>query len=729
MGTARIDVTALEHLIKALSTVETELRHRIQDVANAPKVLVGASWYLPVARYSVFYSTPTIDAYLAWRADWEQKLRKALGLAYDMLAANPSLSLYDPVGIDEGDIDAALPALLPEERWLMGEQIGSKLASGLPLTDEEWDYYCRYCNTQDFNFGLWSKATPADLANATADLLAAFKTRLEANGIGNYPALSGLTDEQKRQFQDFRDQVIARMKAMGDSLATWAGVPGNAQTAADQITAALQSQTDPNVPLGMTILLGYGSFNSETALSVAEGMYDWANDPNTHWDSHSLLPGLVDPTNGQYYFDPVSSIPRVLGNNPEAANDFFTGGSSTILNVKGVDVPVDERIAWALGYPWDTDGIDAGIALFAASVPQPGPDGTPGEPSQLQAQVASQVVAGVSWRYQQSKTGGAPFPLGDGLAVGVASIMAAYMADGIEVANTEGVHGDLGHGNPVGDGGYGLGLTSDMFGLAIQALSAADPATAAILAQGWSDHLGDYLGRRWADKYAGMSQSEIDKAIQTFLQNPGGSPEGKWLAMAAEGLDFIGDNACWPYVDSGTETGQDLSKTILSSILTTATGVALGAISVGLGLAWTAAGLAVEVLSDVFGGWSGDNSDESIAAAVTGVSDSASGVWLARLASQGYFTPDSITGWQGDSHYANPFQPDAGGQTAVTQNEDGTYSLDPGSAAAQAWMDATGLGYAGRAMVTTAELRAPVGDNETGPDDNGKKYDKQVTLP
>lgn len=79
----------------------------------------------------------------------------------------------------------------------------------------------------------------------------------------------------------------------------------------------------------------------------SEQMYDWANDPNTPLGAHSLIPGLVvDPTNGRTYYDPVSGIPRVLGNNPEAANDFFTGGSSTIIHGKRAlsDTPLDNHV-------------------------------------------------------------------------------------------------------------------------------------------------------------------------------------------------------------------------------------------------------------------------------------------------------------------------------------------------------------------------------------------------
>ena len=305
--------------------------------------------------------------------------------------------------------------------------------------------------------------------------------------------------------------------------------------------------------------------------------------------------------------------------------------------------------------------------------------------------MVSQVLACVSWRYLESENGGYEFPPQPGLTQGIASIMAAYMADGIEIANGQGVHGDLGHGNPVGDGSFGLGLTSDMFGLSIQALSEVDPSSSVILAQGWSDHLTDYLGRRWAEQYGGKSQSEVAGGIQDFLTDHGDSPERDWLQSAVDWLDFIGDNARWPYVDHDTGKSTPVADIILLSVLSAAAGLVIGAVSAEAGVIWTLGGLAVTILGDVVGSVPDDDVDVRIGGAVTGVADGARDVWAAWLTEMGYFTPESIAGWEGHPHYVDPFQPGTNGTPAITQDENGVYHMDTASDAAQDWLAASGV--------------------------------------
>ena len=755
MGLASIDIDALEDLINHLQPVKDALAAARQKVVSADTRLSTVQWEcdqeylwsnmtgttggsgvesmasLPWVKVGRIEQIPGVRPYGEWMAEWQPVLRKTLSLAYDVYAALPGFGPHVPVvTIDEDGIDAQPLGYTPTEREQLGVDIGSKIANGEPLSDEDWVFLGRYGSDRNFVTGMYSEATVDQIGQLGGELAAGYGVDLAGFGFSDDVFPPGLSAEQKKQLEDLRAKYAGMLGALATSLATWANLPGNQDKVAQDILNVLQDcdVTNALAQTGLAIVLGYGSFNQNTALAVANGMYEWdlSHDVGDGCPP-KLSPGLVDPLTGVPVWDSVQGGLRILVNSPGAATSFFTdsdvGDVEPVPKVKGQSVPVNKHVQWLVDRPWADDGVGASLALFSASVPQPSQQTTEG-----QAQVASQVMAYVSWRYQESKKGEYEFPPQPGLTQGIASIMAAYMADGIEIANSQGVHTDLGHGNPVGDGSFGLGLTSDMFGLAIQALSEADPSSSVILARGWSDHLAEYLGRRWSEQYGGKSQAEVDKSIQDFLRDPGGSSEAKWLQHAADGLDFISDNARWPYVNTGHNP---FGNKILMAILSTAAGLAIGAISAGAGIAWTIGGLAVTILGDVLGPEDEGPGDKEIDDAVMSITGDAGDVWVAWLTSHGYFTPQSIAGWQGDPHYIDPFQSDGSNNSVITRNADGTYIMDITSSEGQNWLTESGFGQAGYNAVFATRLDAPLGsDTETTDKYNfDQPLNKQIKLP
>lgn len=267
--------------------------------------------------------------------------------------------------------------------------------------------------------------------------------------------------------------------------------------------------------------------------------------------------------------------------------------------------------------------------------------------------------------------------------------------------------------------------------MAIQGLSAADAAAAGIMARGWADHLPEYLYRRWAQEYDGLTPAEIEKAIQDFLRDPGRSKERDWLQSAVDGLDFIGDNARWPYVEVGTPDGATTAEKILDDVILAAVDIGVGAASAGAGIALTVGELAVSIYGDASspGAPPGASVDQSIDNGVVKVADQATDAWLQWLASKGYFSKEAMAAWKGDPHYADPYLTGTNGTPAVVQLDDGTGVIDPQSQSAQDWLAVTQFDKVGQGAVDDVQLQNPLDSDAADPGQTSGSHDKQVTLP
>jgi len=135
-----------------------------------------------------------------------------------------------------------------------------------------------------------------------------------------------------------------------------------------------------------------------------------------------------------------------------------------------------------------------------------------------------------------------------------ASIVAAYMPDVLQIVSGRRRPGADRFGHGIQDDGVGLGVSAQMFGLALRAIGTNTNNTATVV-QGWIDqlpaHLRDVLSPR------GTTPSAAD--IHNFLQDPGRHVSGSGsilpggaLFNAAMGLDFLSDNlaASWDSIDA-----------------------------------------------------------------------------------------------------------------------------------------------------------------------------------
>ena len=740
MGKASVDISALEHLINQLQVIEDEFADTIRMLKDSSSL----TW---AARYIPYY--PIDDfSYKAWRTDWETTLRKTLGLAYDMDSSYPGFGPRTAVpDIEESDIADTPVALTSQERRPKGAEIGAKIATGQDLTPEEWDYLYRYRNDTVFASGLYSNATPAQVAALAAAQAEGFDAMMHSFGVSDLSDLSNLTPEQQEDLRRAQADYRKHLAGLGGSLATWSNIPGNNETVANNIITALQG--GGAVSIGMTLILSYGNYNIRTTLLVANAMYDWDKNRDSSTTIDLNVNAVYRDADGNIITEPVIGVMGMLANNPFAANIFFTSGSEETVTIKGMPVPVNEHIKWAIDHHWDDYGDTAGRAFAAASVPTAGDDGSVAPPSEKQAQVASQLAAWIAYQYAQAKLNGEYYGVQYGIGNAIAAILGWYGADGTEIANDKGNHGSFGRGNERERGaGFGLGLSPDMYGLAIQALCKDDSTNAAILMQGWVNSLPEYM-TRWLIAPGETAPSVED--ILNFLRSPGMSNDdhntpADLLYSAAWALDFIYDNARQPWKDDDSLSEPEKARrdAILNSLLGS---ISADAAVAAMTKAASGAGVPGQVFSaplSVFEAINQGNqayrealeqlatqqANQDIDGAVDAASQAAALVWLQILAALGYFTPETVGGWSnaGDPSYYNPFEVDLGnGQTgsAIVQDEDGTYRFDFDSEAGQVWLRKSEFYDAGYGEVYSTHVGVP----RNPPGRLGVSTDHAVKLP
>ncbi|MCL2491030.1 MAG: hypothetical protein FWF36_10000, partial [Propionibacteriaceae bacterium] len=194
MGDASINIDALERLIDNISVVDAALTdldskvstamgktHEYPYYVNHPSsttfpdgTVVDTSWvellsYVPA---SVISALP-MDAFQTWKDTWPPFLHRALGYAYELRKKSDVLGpgIIIPCGKDlDTQIAAATPALTPREIPVVGAQIGVKVASGKPLTGDEWAYWSQYGGDTQFVTALMGKCTVAQIGDYTGVL-------------------------------------------------------------------------------------------------------------------------------------------------------------------------------------------------------------------------------------------------------------------------------------------------------------------------------------------------------------------------------------------------------------------------------------------------------------------------------------------------------------------------------------------------------------------------------
>ena len=644
-GVASINMDALEHMISQLSVVEDNLQSAnklvqradstikyVGDMCRNPTMIVRPNRmspyasadidYLPAIVVGYLYQLPNTDPYSRWVETWGPKLRKALGLARLVAAAEPSFS-SSAVPIDESFIDSAPKALTADEI----ATIGNKIKTGQSLSDAEW------------------AALHADRSDPqTATSLMAIIT---SEQLAQYLGRDAYTS------QPLPDGWDKHAEALSCLFAAWANRPGNQQQAADGICNSLTGKgiawnDIQATAVGMSLLISFGSFNAETALQVAEYIYDWEQKPAGIALSNNDASGegfCFRYPDGSVITDIVQSVLAMLGKSPEAATKFFTQGSEKNVTISVASgngagdrtVPINDRISWAANRNWPDDGgAAAGSALYVASVPLPATAGGPAsKPTQEQTQVASQFAAVLASNQIQDPNQQAQ----KGIGAAAANVLAAYSFDGMQIVSGLGRHGDLGRGTPQVDDTWGLGIDTAIYGLAIQNIS-RDQANVEALAKGWLDALPGFI-----TKY--VFPARDDAAVQAFLSE-GYDSSAAWILMkAATALDFIIDNAwaAWPNhqqtgLTAGLQAFGSTADDAIVSAVVALTDPFLGVVYTIGDITYQSFAAAQAAQADIIA----ERNTHQVAVDAGGVARSAAKVFMQTMADLGYIDADGTMG-------------------------------------------------------------------------------------
>jgi len=597
--------------------------------------------------------------------------------------------------------------------------IVTKLGAGEQLSDADWAVIAKYATDPQFASALvpgGDLTSIADEAAAQAQMLA---SQYASAGTGDATASAAMKSRY--------DQTVG---ALGTLISTWANLPANQSSAVSAIMSALKSDDPGNeaVRPGMTVLLGYMHLNTTTAVGVADGFYDW--DKSGADTTMPPVPSLVF-ADGTVVTDAGVGVMNMLADSPAAATQFFTSGPQSAVTVDGQSASMDAHVDWAMGRWWPDSQKAVGAALFAAAVPQPGADGSPGIPSAGQAQVASQVIAWTASDYAKNwdayAHGEADYADLFRPDAATASIIAAYMPNVLQIV--EGQRNSASFGLGAQADGVGLGVSKQMLGLAVQAV-ATDTDNVAIVTQGWINALPCYLKQTVLPGGGVPSSAAVDE----FFNDPFSSPSGVALGNAAKGLDFLGDNLI--FSSQVPDAPPSLASAIIANLLGAVFDVGLdGAfdaikhVGMAIGYTWDAARVGCDSWHDVQS--AAIDPKEQAQDAANGFTmeavNAATGIWLQTMTRSGYLTPQTIQKY--NQTHTDPGQhiidPIVDGKSVLVQDPSGGYTLNSREPnALGSWLGATKFRKEGFGVVKGT----CVGEPGNPPDDANKSTDQTVRL-
>lgn len=197
--------------------------------------------------------------------------------------------------------------------------------------------------------------------------------------------------------------------------------------------------------LGLLLASG-GRFEERFIGTVAEGVYDYerawvAERGGALWRPRTAYSepgqGIHDPTTGGWFVDPLAGVMSALGRNPVAAQDFFSRGGTTTVDVDGTQVTVGERLQYlVVQRTWEphlSPGAGLGLALEAASTVFRGQ----GQRGQVSARLAGETFVLIG---AETGKGDGPLPgdrgwqMHEGMRVHVSRMLASYGTDVFRVA-------------------------------------------------------------------------------------------------------------------------------------------------------------------------------------------------------------------------------------------------------------------------------------------------------
>jgi len=346
--------------------------------------------------------------------------------------------LSDAVGAE------ALELLQANLSWywhIQATRLATKIANGEPISDEDWGIIIdmsRSNSPEAARFGaeFFNGIDPSRLGQLVQDM---------SNRMATTPA--------------GQEQYNARVAALGELLGAASRSqlfpPLRADYAQDIVALMTTPGSSASPAAALSLVLSHGTYDTTFTLKVSEGLYNYERSPDFRgWMSQDPRWSSVVDENGHVLVDPMTGVMTMLGNNPEAAQEFFLNGGTVTFEVHTTDpdgnevvftIQVSERMRFLLfEHHWENlpdgpygsdNGAGLGYALWAATTGSR-TDG------QSQAETSAMLVSMLFALTGERLRGPDGWEMPDGMRDLMALITADYMPS-LFVADNEGWYVDL----------------------------------------------------------------------------------------------------------------------------------------------------------------------------------------------------------------------------------------------------------------------------------------------
>lgn len=510
MAKAEIIIAEMRNLVSGLDEGLFELR-------TAKSVLTNYT-----SMYAVDHTLgPAVQQAIDWADEQLPDVRRRLAMA-EALEQEPAPGW--PAGYVEMADDTAISTVPPDEAKQNGIDAAEALLSGDGDLDPELAAEIQ-ANMNDpyFADGFASAASPEELS----DVIWEMNNKHQWLGSDENP-----NGEDRATYLSLLEGIGGTLGTATRNVGTLALPNDYGQQWVDVLTSGPEDHKDEagtergGHPQALAVLLGEGTYSTEFLDHVSTELYNFERsfDGEPVWGPRAEDPMAVtiwDGT-GRPASDVMPYVMTALGNNPQAAQNFFNGGDTVEVEINGEKVQINERLqyliqdrTWRPGHGSD-DGSGLGAALEAATTHFR--DRT--ENGQISAQIASQTFAligdktgegsGGNW-YALGLDADAGWQMWGGMRDNVANMMADYAPDLLQMATMgEG-------GNPLGGDWHSENAPGFPDGMPYGAIMDIDLMARIMGTLGTDqDHVNTVLSGAYVAQQLSMSGT-LDSAIQ---QNP-----------------------------------------------------------------------------------------------------------------------------------------------------------------------------------------------------------------
>ncbi|AYY12223.1 hypothetical protein EF847_05385 [Actinobacteria bacterium YIM 96077] len=528
MAKAEINISEMQRLVEGLDDA-------LQDLRLSKSRFDG-----DLTTYQIDYDLGRgVQQAIDWSDEELPGVRRRLALA-EMMEMDPEPDW--PAGYVELDDDTAISDVPPDQ----AEQNGAEAAEALQVEnarDLDEDLVAEIeenMNDPYFAAGFAREASPEQLAQ--------YMDTVDALERENYVDM------------ELRNRLV---ESVGTTIGTATRNTGTlspsatfARDWADAITGETMAEGGDNrqgQPQYLAMFLQHGRYGTPFLDHVGDELYEYERDADgAAWEPKaSNAIGGVRDANGDEAVDVMAMYMSALGNNPEAAQNFFDGGNTTTVELNGQEVEVNERLQYmTTERTWQhrtdpTNGGRLGEALEAATTHFRDQS----DNGRVSAKIASQTFALIGDKTGEGSSDGIlgfgaseGWQMWDGMRGNVANMLASYGPDLMRLGR--------GHSDDLGSG-WTAGPEEDLFGDGAPYGAAMDPELVGeILGTYGKDGQREHLDTVMSGVMA-SSQQRIGLALEESL-NDGTEPsapvamlEGRNIPALATATNEAGGTMGW----------------------------------------------------------------------------------------------------------------------------------------------------------------------------------------